>query len=276
MARFKRAYPGRPYINQGPSPVTPHAITIQSAAPHFSVRHRFTRAWVGGSSGPYGGVAAPFPQVAAAQVPFQPRPFVARSASPARARVGNAASSGDGIASPVTTPQGSLSQPPPRPVIQHLPPHRAKVGPGTYLAVGRAGVQTPLGFKSQPPPRPVIAHIPIPSSRARLGLHGQAAGGVASAVSTPLGSPSQPAPRPVIQHLPRRRAVIGNNGLPGDGIAVTIPAAPQAYRRPSPQVRRPVPQQAQARWRGLPVLASRRPTSPHPATPSSRRHPPST
>ena len=135
----------------------------------------------------------------------RPRPFVARKAAPARAVCGPRSASSAGVASPVVTPLGSPSQPPARPVIVHLPPHRAKVGPGTYLAAGRPGVQTPLGFQAQPAPRPVIVHVP--PHRAHLGPRGLAAGGVPSAVVTPLGSPSQPAPRPVIQHLPPRRAV---------------------------------------------------------------------
>ena len=166
----------------------------------------------------------------------QPRPFIARNPVRARAVCGPRPAPSGGVASPVSTPQGYPSNPAPRPVIQHLPPHRAKVGPGTYLAVGRPGVQTPLGFQSQPAPRPVIVHVP--AARARLGLHGQAAGGVPSAVSTPLGSPSQPAPRPQIQHVPPHRAVW--RGL----AAQNYPPAAAAYRAKPFIFRSPLPARA--------------------------------
>jgi len=145
---------------------------------------------------------------------------VFRSPAPARARCGPRGAAAAGFVSQVVTPLGAGPQPALRPVIVHLPPHRAKVGPGTYLAAGRVGVQTPLGFQQQPPPRPVFVHVP--PARARLGLRGQAAGGVASAVVTPLGSPSQPAPRPVIQHLPPARAVLGPRRAPAGGIASSV------------------------------------------------------
>jgi hypothetical protein len=203
--------------------------------------------------------------------PSRPRPFVFRSPAPARARVGPRQAPAAGVTSQVVTPRGTLPAPALRPVIVHLPPHRAKVGPGTFIAAGRAGVLTPLGFQSQPPPRPVFVHVP--PARARLGLRGQAAGGVASAVVTPLGSPSQPAPRPVIQHVPPRRAVwrglavpaavtaavasrprpfvfrpslpararVGNSFTVGDGFAGPPNPVVTAYQRIAPQIRRPAP-----------------------------------
>ena len=125
MARFKRAYPGRLYIRQGPSPAAPtsgpvfeqatQAVrapavpvgarrggliygstapggdassgtgrvlwspgapvqnpvpsgTMEQQAPHLAPIVR-RRAWVGGSTGPYGGIAAPAPQTRAAGFP---------------------------------------------------------------------------------------------------------------------------------------------------------------------------------------------------------------
>jgi len=283
MARFKRAYPGRPYIQQGPPPAPPAAVTIQSAAPRFRLRPK-TRAWVGPSGGPGDGFAAPFPAAqvvvtayqrpspqvrrpvpqrgqvgplaravgagVASQIvtplgtPSQAKPFVFRSPARARARVGPQASScAAGIPSKVVTPLGYPSQPARRPVIVHLPPHRAKVGPGTYLAAGVASqITTPLGFRQQPPPRPVFVHVP--PARARLGRRGQAAGGVASTAITP--AVQVPAPQVALPALefrppPHRvlwRRVIGLVNLPPPVIPVT------AGRRPAPQVKRPAPARA--------------------------------
>ena len=213
------------------------AASIPLGLPPLSVkRFPYRRAVVGRGGSCGGGVQAPSPAVPVVTA-FQPRPFVARrTTAPARAVAGPRPQPSGGIASPVVTPQGAPSSPPPRPVIVHLPPHRAKVGPGTYLATGRAGVQTPLGFQAQPAQRPVIVHVP--PARARVGLRGQAAGGVLSAVVTPLGSPSQPAPRPVIQHVPPHRVVW--RGL----AALNFPSAVALYR-PRPFVwRSPAPARA--------------------------------
>ena len=61
MARFKRAYPRSIFIRDAVpfTPVSP--MLIESAAPIIRRRdpRRAGRAWVGGNSGPYGGVAAP-------------------------------------------------------------------------------------------------------------------------------------------------------------------------------------------------------------------------
>jgi len=216
-----------------PGPVMP-PMTWMGSPGYRPVPHK---AWVGGSYGPYGGVLGPQPQpvVTVPATAYRPHPFIARNVPPARARVGPQASScAAGVASQVVTPLGRPPQPAPRPVIVHLPPHRAKVGPGTYLAAGVASqITTPLGFRQQPPPRPVFVHVP--PARARLGLRGQAAGGVASAVSTPLGSPSQPAPRPVIQHLPPRRLVwrgLATQNYPPAAAAAR--AHPFVFRSPAP------------------------------------------
>ena len=235
MARFKRAYPRSIYIRQGQSPP---AITAYQPKP-FIARNPVPQR---GQAGPLARAAgAGRTGVQTSQgTAGPPRPFVFRSPAPARARVGPQANTcSSGVPSQSVTPQGSPSSPAPRPVIQHLPPHRAKVGPGTYLATGRPGVRTPLGFQSQPAPRPVIVHVP--PARARLGLRGQAAGGVPSAVSTPLGSPSQPAPRPVIQHLPPRRAWVGGSFGPYGGIGAPAAPAAQAYRSKPFVFRSPAP-----------------------------------
>ena len=238
MARFKRAYPRSIYIRQGQSPP---AITAYQPKP-FIARNPVPQR---GQAGPLARAAgAGRTGVQTSQgTAGPPRPFVFRSPAPARARVGPQANTcSSGVPSQSVTPQGSPSSPAPRPVIQHLPPHRAKVGPGTYLATGRPGVRTPLGFQSQPAPRPVIVHVP--PARARLGLRGQAAGGVPSAVSTPLGSPSQPAPRPVIQHLPPRRAWVGGSFGPYGGIGAPAAPAAQAYRSKPFVFRSPAPARA--------------------------------
>jgi hypothetical protein len=214
---------------------------------------------------------------AAAPAPLM-RPVMGRRA-PLRARLGRLGLCAAGIASTIVTPLGT-QQPhkPPVPVTRPAP-HRAHAGPLGACGAGTAGPQpsavlvttayqrpspqisrrlpqraiwrglasqvvTPRGSPASPLPRPVIQHLP--PERARTGPAGRPWGGTASAVVTPLGSLQ--APRRAVIAPPRNaRARLGPASGCGDGNigpSATVPAAAQAYQRPGPQVRRPVPARA--------------------------------
>ena len=96
MARFKRAYPGRPYIRQGPGPQfklgsLPPARKVQTFPP------KVTRARIGPRGATGAGIAAAEVFVAAA-VTLEQRPPYQRTRLPIRARVGNSMQAGDGTA----------------------------------------------------------------------------------------------------------------------------------------------------------------------------------
>jgi hypothetical protein len=217
------------------------SVTPAPTPPRFRPRPK-RRAAVGGTSLCGGGLAVPPPPVIPVTA-YQSRPFVARNPAPARARCGPRAAAAAGIPAPVP-PLGQPSRPAPRPVIQHLPPHRAKVGPGTYLAAGIAAlINLPAPLAGQPQSAaPFIQYRPPPPPRAHVGPRGLAAGGVASAAPA-LGSPSRPGPRPVIQHLPPRRAVWYGRAVPPPSLGSLPSPAPR------PVIRRLPPRRAL--WRGL-------------------------
>ena len=197
-----------------------------------------------------------------------PRPFVARKPG-ARAVTGRGGNAG-GIASPVVTPSGAPSQPAPRPVIQHVPPHRA-----LWRGLGSSNI-TRQGAPACP--RPFVCRPPLPA-RGKSGNRGALAGGYGG-VTTPQGALSSPAPRPRIQHLPPHRAVwrglvsaivtpsgvlapprkvqtfppkvtrarIGSGtvsgGVASTGITPPFVTFTTTYQRPAPYIKRPAPARA--------------------------------
>ena len=247
------------------APSRPRPFVFRSPAPH--------RGQAGNNLQPGDGIASPV--VTPLGGPSRPKPFVWRSPAPHRAVLGNNLSCGDGVANSVTTPlgliapprlllpwashprtraiaghgpvaggvaglinppEGSPSSPPPRPVIAHLPPRRARVGNNLQCGDGIAsGNVTPLG--SVGPPRPFVARKG--PQRARLGNNLQAGDGVASAVSTPLGTPPVSLVRPAISRAPSVRAHCGPLGRNAGGnpaaaqaVAATVARKPYAFRSP--------------------------------------------
>jgi len=166
--------------------------------------------------------------------------WVFRSPAPARALW-------RGYASQIVTPLGAPPSPLPRPVIQHLPPHRARTGSSLQCGAGVASqVVTPLGVLG--PPRPFVWRSPAPA-RGRLGTRGLAGAGAASAIVTPLGSIGPP--RPFVFRSPApARTRLGSLGTAAGGVAGLVNLTQQPYQRPAPQIRRPAPARGQAGQRG--------------------------
>ena len=91
--------------------------------------------------------------------PGPPRPFVWRSPLPARAGSGSAARPPPGTRPP-WSPRWVTRSPAPRPVLQHVPPHRVLWRGYASTSITRQGAAGP--------PRPFVWRSPLPA-RARLG-----------------------------------------------------------------------------------------------------------
>lgn len=190
------------------------------------------------------GIASPVVTPPPPAVPAPSMRPAIRSLPPRRGLIpsGNTGTPAGGIrgnanAAPVPLP------PLPRPVIQHVPMARARLGNNLACGDGVAApVSTPPGSPSHP--KPYVWRSPAPR-RAITGNNGQCGDGIAALVNQPppaLGVPQPTAPllefRPALS-----RGRWGGVTGPGNAATAAVSAArPQAARSPAPR---------RALWHGL-------------------------
>ena len=176
MARFKRAYPGPPHIQHGPSPAAaPPAPQLYQARPFVARRRTRARAKTGQGSQTGAGLAAPFAAVTPAPQPTVPVVIGYRRRT--RAWTGHCPVAG-GIRGqqPVTAPPVTLYR---RPVAQIQRPLPARA---LWHGVP-VPAQLPAAVTAYPAPFPICVKR-FPYRRAVTG-HGTVAGGIASPAVTP-------------------------------------------------------------------------------------------
>ena len=205
-----------------------------------------------------------------------PRLLLAWVSHPRSRAIAGHGTAAAGVASQIVTPLGSAPSPLPRPVIQHIPQRRARVGPQGRNGGGVSGSPPPPPFTAllssvpgqawpglftpgDPGPAgtltayqrpPVYVKRPGPA-RGRAGSRAGIAGGTAGRANLPLGSGPSPALRPKVFPPRNARAVTGSRSRNASGLASAIVTPLGSPSSPAP---RPVIQhlpQRRSIWRGL-------------------------